>query len=147
MSFSLALQDREGLQPDPESPAAQESTAQDVSAQHNASHHDTVHEGIGAAATGTPEGPAPTAAVLPSPLRALGAAALGGLAGAVAIYLVSSHLAGTLAAVAAIIMIFAVAMAGPWFQARAETELGRMAAVAMQAVGFGGVLGALIILI
>ena len=85
-------------------------------------------------------------AVFPAPLHALGAAVVGGLAGLGAVYLVASRLAGTLAAVAAVVMIFAMTMAGPWVQARAETELGRVIAVALQALAFGGVLGALIIL-
>lgn len=84
-----------------------------------------------------------TAAVLPAPLHTLGAAAGGGLAGLGAVYLVASRLAGTLAAVAAVVMIFAVTMAGPWVHGRAGTELGRVVAVALQAVAFGGAIGAL----
>lgn len=87
------------------------------------------------------------AAVLPAPLRTLGAALVGGLAGVGAVYLVASRLAGTLAAVAAIVMIFAVTMAGPWVHARAGTEFGRVVAVALQAIAFGAVIGALVILI
>ena len=86
------------------------------------------------------------AAILPSPPLALGAATAGGLAGLVAVYLVASRLAGTLAAVAAVVMIFAVTMAGPWVQARAGTELGRMIAEALQSVEFGGALGGLAIM-
>lgn len=71
---------------------------------------------------------------------------VGGLVGLAAVYLVASRLAGTLAAVAAVVIIFALAMAGPWAQTRAETEIGRVIAVALQAIAFGGVLGALIIL-
>lgn len=86
-------------------------------------------------------------AVFPAPLYALGAAAVGGLAGFAAVYWVASRLAGTLAAVAAVVMIFAMTMTGPWVQARAETEFGRIIAVALQAIAFGGVLGTLVILI
>ena len=86
------------------------------------------------------------AAVLPSPLLALAAGTTGGLAGLAAVYLVASRLAGTLAAVAAVVMIFAVTMAGPWVHARADTELGRVIAVALQAVAFGGALGGLVVM-
>lgn len=86
------------------------------------------------------------AAVLPAPLLTLGAATIGGLAGLVAVYLVASRLAGTLAAVAAVVMIFAVTMAGPWVHARAGTELGRVIAVALQSIAFGGALGGLAIM-
>ena len=85
-------------------------------------------------------------AVFPAPLYTLGATAVGGLTGLGAVYLVASQLAGTLAAVAAVVMIFAMTMAGPWVQARAETEIGRVIAVALQAIAFGGVLGVMIIL-
>lgn len=84
--------------------------------------------------------------VFPAPLHTLGAAVVGGLVGLAAVYLVASRLAGTLAAVAAVVIIFALAMAGPWAQTRAGTEIGRVIAVALQAIAFGGVLGALIIL-
>ncbi|WP_010539777.1 hypothetical protein [Dietzia alimentaria] len=86
-------------------------------------------------------------AVFPTPLHTLGAAAVGILAGLGAVYLVASRLAGTPAAVAAMVMIFAVTMAGPLVQARAGTELGRVIAVALQSIVFGGVLGALVIVI
>lgn len=89
----------------------------------------------------------PSAAVLPAPLLALVAASLGGLAGVGAVYLVASQLAGTLAAVAAVVMIFAVTMAGPWVHARAGSEFGRVIAVALQAVAFGGALGALLVML
>ena len=86
------------------------------------------------------------AAVLPAPLHTLGAATIGGLAGLGAVYLVASRLAGTLAAVAAVVMIFAVTMAGPWVHARAGTELCRVIAVALQAVAFGGAIAGLTIM-
>ena len=120
MSKTLALQVRDGPQPDPGSVGTepvQSTSAEDLDA-----------------------------AVLPAPLLALAGAAIGGLAGLAAVYLVASRLAGTLAAVAAVVMIFVVTMAGPWVQARAGTELGRMIAVALQSVAFGGALGGLAIM-
>ena len=86
------------------------------------------------------------AAVLPAPMNTLAAATIGGLAGLAAVYLVASKLAGTLAAVAAVVMIFAVTMAGPWVHARAGTEMGRVIAVALQAVAFGGAIAGLAIM-
>ena len=44
------------------------------------------------------------------------------------------------------VMIFAVTLAGPRVHAGARTEVGRTVAVVLQSVGFGGVLGALLIL-
>lgn len=120
MSMTLALRVRDGSQPDPE-PAGPEPA---------------VHSSAGNA----------YAAVLPAPLYALGAAAVGSLLGFGAVYLVASRLAGTLAAVAAVVLIFAVTMAGPWVHARAGTEVGRVIAVALQAVAFGGAIGGLAIM-
>lgn len=85
--------------------------------------------------------------VFPTPLHTLAAAAVGILAGLGVVYLVASRLAGTPAAVAVIVMIFAATMAGPLVQSRAGTELGRVIAVALQSIVFGGVLGALILVI
>lgn len=101
----------------------------------------------GAAATSASTAPdvAP-AAVLPSPLHFLAAGTGGGLAGLIAVYLVATKLAGTLDAVAVVIMIFAVTMSGPWVHARAESELGRVIAVALQSVAFGAALGALLLM-
>lgn len=119
MSETLALHPHEGPQPGP-APAGEP----------------VVHSSAGDA----------DAAVLPAPLHTLGAATIGGLAGFGAVYLVSWRLAGTLAAVAAVIMIFAVTMAGPWVHARAGSELGRVIAVALQAVAFGGAIAGLAIM-
>ena len=58
----------------------------------------------------------------------------------------AERLADTLAGVAAVVMIFAVTLAGPRVHAGARTEVGRTVAVVLQSVGFGGVLGALLIL-
>ena len=120
MSKTLALPAHRGPQPDPEP----------------ANDHPVVRSSAGDTA----------AAVLPAPLHTLGAATIGGLAGLGAVYLVASRLAGTLAAVAAVVMIFAVTMAGPWVHARAGTELGRVIAVALQAVAFGGAIAGLTIM-
>lgn len=126
MSSNVALRDRERPQPEP--------------AQVDPEQPDPANT----AAQASPWGA--DAAVLPAPLHTLGAVAVGGLAGVGAVYLVASRLAGTLAAVAAVVMIFAVTMAGPWVHARSGTELGRVFAVALQAVAFGGLLGGLVIL-
>ena len=88
---------------------------------------------------------APHATVLPAPLTTIIAALAGGLIGIAAVYGVASRLAGSLTAVAAIIMVFAVTLAGPRVHAAARTELGRTIAVTLQAIGFGGVVGALVI--
>ncbi|WP_440220708.1 hypothetical protein [Dietzia sp. MNB45] len=85
------------------------------------------------------------ATVLPAPLTTIIAALAGGLIGIAAVYGVASRLAGSLTAVAAIIMVFAVTLAGPRVHAAARTELGRTIAVTLQAIGFGGVVGALVI--
>lgn len=87
------------------------------------------------------------ATVLPAPLTTTVAALMGGLIGLGAIYGVASRLAGTLTAVAAIVMVFAVTLAGPRVHAAARTDVGRTVAVVLQAIGFGGVIGALIILV
>lgn len=85
------------------------------------------------------------ATVLPAPLTTIIAALAGGLIGIAAVYGVASRLAGSLTAVAAIVMVFAVTLAGPRVHAAARTELGRTIAVTLQAIGFGGVVGALVI--
>lgn len=130
MSETLALRVREGPQPDPE-PAGDEPAALS-----RTGHSRTGHSSAGDA----------DAAVLPAPLHTLAAATIGGLAGLGAVHLVASRLAGSLAAVAAVVMIFAVTMAGPWVHARADTELGRVIAVALQAVAFGGAIAGLAIM-
>lgn len=86
------------------------------------------------------------ATVLPAPLTTIAAALVGGFLGLAAVYGVAERLADTLAGVAAVVMIFAVTLAGPRVHAGARTEVGRTVAVVLQAVGFGGVLGALLIL-
>ena len=88
---------------------------------------------------------APHATVLPAPLTTIIAALAGGLLGVAAVYGVASRLAGSLTAVAAIVMVFAVTLAGPRVHTAARTELGRTIAVTLQAIGFGGVVGALVI--
>ncbi|MDV3356844.1 hypothetical protein [Dietzia sp. IN118] len=88
---------------------------------------------------------APHATVLPAPLTTIIAALAGGLIGIAAVYGVASRLAGSLTAVAAIVMVFGVTLAGPRVHAAARTELGRTIAVTLQAIGFGGVVGALVI--
>ncbi|MGN0100336.1 MAG: hypothetical protein ACI39C_05285 [Dietzia sp.] len=89
---------------------------------------------------------APHATVLPAPHTTVLAALVGGLLGLAAVYGVAARLADTVAGVAAVVMIFAVTLAGPRVHAGARTEVGRTIAVALQSVGFGGVLGALLIL-
>lgn len=86
------------------------------------------------------------ATVFPAPLTTIAAALVGGFLGLAAVYGVAERLADTLAGVAAVVMIFAVTLAGPRVHAGARTEVGRTVAVVLQAVGFGGVLGALLIL-
>lgn len=86
------------------------------------------------------------ATVLPAPLTAALAALIGGALGLAAVYGVAERLADTVAGVVAVVMIFAVTLTGPRVHAGARTEVGRALAVALQSVGFGGVLGALIIL-
>ncbi|WP_407335409.1 hypothetical protein [Dietzia kunjamensis] len=88
---------------------------------------------------------APHATVLPAPLTTIIAVLAGGLLGVAAVYGVASRLAGSLTAVAAIVMVFAVTLAGPRVHAAARTELGRTIAVTLQAIGFGGVVGAVVI--
>ncbi len=89
---------------------------------------------------------APHATVLPAPHTTVLAALVGGLLGLAAVYGVAARLADTVAGVAAVVMIFAVTLAGPRVHAGARTEVGRTIAVALQSLGFGGVLGALLIL-
>ena len=86
------------------------------------------------------------ATVFPAPLTTIAAALVGGFLGLAAVYGVAERLADTLAGVAAVVMIFAVTLAGPRVHAGARTEVGRTVAVVLQSVGFGGVLGALLIL-
>lgn len=95
--------------------------------------------------TGTLAVPTTHATVLPAPLTTITAALAGGLLGIAAVYGVASRLAGSLTAVAAIVMVFAVTLSGPRVHAAARTELGRTIAVTLQAIGFGGVVGALVI--
>lgn len=85
------------------------------------------------------------ATVLPAPRTTILAALTGGLLGTAAVYIVASRLAGSLAAVVAIVMVFAVTLAGPRVHAAARTELGRAIAVVLQSIGFGGAVGALVI--
>ena len=49
--------------------------------------------------------------------------------------------------VAVIVMVFALTMAGPRVHATARSEVGRTVAVVLEAIAFGGVLGAVIVLI
>lgn len=133
MRNNPALQVQEGQQPSPDAAAAHDVAGLDdvVGPDHMAGpdHHEVA-----------------PAAVLPSPLHFLAAGTVGGLAGLAAVYLVATRLAGTLDAVAAIILIFAVTMSGPWVHARSDTELGRVIAVALQSVAFGAALGGLIVM-
>ena len=85
------------------------------------------------------------ATVFPAPLTTIAAALVGGFLGLAAVYGVAERLADTLAGVAAVVMIFAVTLAGPRVHAGARSEVGRTVAVVLQSVGFGGVLGALLI--
>ena len=87
------------------------------------------------------------AAVFPAPLITIAAAAMGGLIGVGAIYGVATRLANTLVGVAVIVMVFALTMAGPRVHATARSEVGRTVAVVLEAIAFGGVLGAVIVLI
>lgn len=87
------------------------------------------------------------AAVFPAPLTTIIAAAMGGMIGVGAIYGVAARLANTLVGVAVIVLVFALTMAGPRVHATAESELGRTVAVVLEAIAFGGVLGAAIVLL
>ena len=87
------------------------------------------------------------AAVFPAPLTAVAAALIGGLLGAGAVYGVATRLADTLVGVVVIILVFALTLAGPRVHAAARSEVGRTVAVILESIGFGGVLGAVIVLI
>ena len=102
--------------------------------------------GRAGASAGDSVGAGGHATVFPAPLTTIAAALVGGFLGLAAVYGVAERLADTLAGVAAVVMIFAVTLAGPRVHAGARTEVGRTVAVVLQSVGFGGVLGALLIL-
>ncbi|MDV8001955.1 hypothetical protein [Rhodococcus sp. IEGM 1408] len=87
------------------------------------------------------------AAVFPAPLTTLAAAAIGGLIGLAMVYGVAARLADTLVGVSVIVLVFAMTMAGPRVHAAARTETGRILAVILEAIAFGGAVGALIVLI
>lgn len=105
-----------------------------------------VGDASGRAGAGAGAGGNGHATVFPAPLTTIAAALVGGFLGLAAVYGVAERLADTLAGVAAVVMIFAVTLAGPRVHAGARTEVGRTVAVVLQSVGFGGVLGALLIL-
>ncbi|MFN3600121.1 MAG: hypothetical protein ACK4UY_01880 [Dietzia sp.] len=86
------------------------------------------------------------AAVFPAPLTTISAAAIGGLIGVGAVYGVAARLADTLVGVAVIVLVFALSMAGPRVHAVARSEVGRTVAVVLEAIAFGGLLGAVIVL-
>ncbi|AWH94243.1 hypothetical protein [Dietzia psychralcaliphila] len=86
------------------------------------------------------------AAVFPAPLTTISAAVMGGLIGLGAVYGVAARLADTLVGVAVIVLVFALSMAGPRVHAVARSEVGRTVAVVLEAIAFGGVLGAVIVL-
>lgn len=86
-------------------------------------------------------------AVFPAPLTTITAAAMGGLIGVGAVYGVAARLADTLVGVAVIVLVFALTMAGPRVHAAARSEVGRTVAVILEAIAFGGLLGAVIVLI
>ncbi|MGN7156482.1 hypothetical protein ACTHRK_10280 [Dietzia cercidiphylli] len=86
------------------------------------------------------------AAVFPAPLTTVSAAATGGLIGLGAVYGVASRLADTLVGVAVLVLVFALTMAGPRVHSVARSEVGRTIAVILEAIAFGGVLGAVIVL-
>ncbi|MBB1025780.1 MULTISPECIES: hypothetical protein [unclassified Dietzia] len=85
------------------------------------------------------------AAVFPAPLTTVSAAATGGLIGLGAVYGVAALLADTLVGVALLVLVFALTMAGPRVHSMARTEVGRTVAVVLEAIAFGGVLGAVIV--
>ena len=103
-------------------------------------------DGLAGAGVGDRAGGSGHATVFPAPMTTIAAALVGGFLGLAAVYGVAERLADTLAGVAAVVMIFAVTLAGPRVHAGARTEVGRTVAVVLQSVGFGGVLGALLIL-
>ncbi|GAA1054388.1 hypothetical protein GCM10009570_29770 [Dietzia natronolimnaea] len=86
------------------------------------------------------------AAVFPAPLTTVSAAATGGLIGLGAVYGVAARLADTLVGVAVLVLVFALTMAGPRVHSVARSEVGRTIAVILEAIAFGGVLGAVIVL-
>lgn len=87
------------------------------------------------------------AAVFPAPLTAVSAAATGGVIGLGAVYGVAALLADTLVGVALLVLVFALTMAGPRVHSMARTEVGRTVAVVLEAIAFGGVLGAVIVVL
>ena len=86
------------------------------------------------------------AAIFPAPLTTVSAAATGGLIGLGAVYGVAARLADTLVGVAVLVLVFALTMAGPRVHSVARSEVGRTIAVILEAIAFGGVLGAVIVL-
>ncbi|MET3860687.1 hypothetical protein ABIE38_001609 [Dietzia sp. 2505] len=86
------------------------------------------------------------AAVFPAPLTTVSAAATGGMIGLGAVYGVAERLADTLVGVAVLVLVFALTMAGPRVHSVARSEVGRTIAVILEAIAFGGVLGAVIVL-
>lgn len=86
------------------------------------------------------------AAVFPAPLTTIAAAVMGGLIGLAMVYGVAARLADTLIGVSVIVLVFAMTMAGPRVHAVARTETGRTIAVILEAIAFGGAIGALIVL-
>lgn len=128
MNRNLMLEDRDRRQSTPAPPA----------------------EGARAEALLGKDGPgrreATPAAVFPAPLTTISAAVMGGLIGLGAVYGVAARLADTLVGVAVIVLVFALSMAGPRVHAVARSEVGRTVAVVLEAIAFGGVLGAVIVL-
>ena len=137
MSERLMIRDREALPDERRAKPARpdDGLAGGASGRAGASAGDSVGAGGSGHAT-----------VFPAPLTTIAAALVGGFLGLAAVYGVAERLADTLAGVAAVVMIFAVTLAGPRVHAGARTEVGRTVAVVLQSVGFGGVLGALLIL-
>lgn len=130
MSYRLTLEGREWNQSAPESSAVR---AADVD--------------LPAPDSSVGERDATPAAVFPAPLTTIAAAALGGLIGLAMVYGVATRLADTLVGVSVIVLVFAMTMAGPRVHAAARTETGRTIAVILEAIAFGGAIGALIVLI
>jgi len=143
MSERLMIRDREAFPDERRAEPARpdDGLAGGASGRAGASAGDSVGAGGSDSAGGSGH-----ATVFPAPLTTIAAALVGGFLGLAAVYGVAERLADTLAGVAAVVMIFAVTLAGPRVHAGARTEVGRTVAVVLQSVGFGGVLGALLIL-
>lgn len=87
------------------------------------------------------------AAVFPAPLLTMAAGSLGALIGFATIYLLAALRVEPLYGVGVIILLFALALSGPKLLADSRTDVGRTAAVVLNAIAFGGTFGGLVVLL